>query len=87
MAVNALNGGPFPLPQEIESYRNLVFKMTDENILGRRKTNKEVLHLAGVERSLLKTIRKKTNEISWSYKQKRWTRKTCALRENRGKKM
>ena len=34
-----------------------------------------------------KNEQKKTNEISWPYKQKRWARKTCALWENKGKEM
>ena len=34
-----------------------------------------------------KNAQKKTNEISWPNKQKRWTRKTCALWEDGGKKM
>ena len=39
-----------------------------------RKTNEEVLQLAGVQRSLMKTIRQR-HEISRSYKQKEWNRK------------
>ena len=47
------------LGEEIGSYKSLVFKTTDENILDRKKTNEEVLHLVGMEHSLIKTISKR----------------------------
>ena len=34
-----------------------------------KKSNEEVMEIAGYKRSLLKTIRKKTTTILWAYKQ------------------
>ena len=73
------------LREEIGSYRNLVFKKSDENMMDRKKDQRRSVTSGRSGTLAYKNDQKTTTEICWPYKQKKGQEKLVPCRKIEGK--